>query len=277
VVRAHKPDVVVGVGGYSSGPVLLAAWWLRKPTLILEPNAYPGLTNRLLARIVDLAAVAMPEAARHFRGKAMVTGMPVRPEFNHLPPRAPGQTFTVLIYGGSQGSHALNTIVCAALQDLKALIPELSIIHQTGQKDLELVKQAYEAAGVAGDVRSFLPCIYEEFGRANLILSRAGASTVAEIAAAGRAAILVPFPGAADDHQTKNARALERLGAARVIPEKDWSSGRLVQEFEHFMRHSEEVTRMEEAARKAARPDAAERIADLVLSLPGMRQPRRVA
>jgi len=277
LIRAYKPDVVVGVGGYSSGPVLLAAWWLGKPTLILEPNAYPGLTNRLLARAVDLVAVAMPEAERHFRGKAMVTGMPVRPEFNYLPPRAPEQTFTVLIYGGSQGSHALNMIVCAALQDLKPLIPRLGLIHQTGQKDLEAVKRAYEAAGVEGDVRPFLPCIYEEFARANLILSRAGASTVAEITVAGRAAILVPFPGAADDHQTKNAQALERLGAARMVPERDWAAGRLAQELEHFMQHPEEVTRMEEAARTAAKPDAAERIADLVLSLTGMQQPKRVA
>jgi len=267
VVRSYNPDVVVGVGGYSSGPVLLAAWLLRKPTVILEPNAYPGLTNRLLARTVDLVAVAMPEAAPHLRGKAMVTGMPVRPEFNQLPPRPAGQNFTVLIYGGSQGSHALNMIVCAALRDLKALTPKPSLIHQTGQRDLEMVKRAYEEAGVEGDVRPFLPCIYEEFGRANLILSRAGASTVAEIAAAGRAAILVPFPGAADDHQTQNARALEKLGAARMISEKDWAAGRLAREFRHFMQHPEEITRMEEAARKAAKPDAAEKIADLVLSI----------
>jgi len=215
---------------------------------------------------VDLVAVAMPDAAPHFRGKAMVTGMPVRPEFNHLPPRPAGQSFTVLIYGGSQGSHALNLIVCAALRDLKALMPKLSLIHQTGQKDLEMVKRAYEEAAVEADVRPFLPCIYEEFGRANLIFSRAGASTVAEIAAAGRAAILVPFPGAADDHQTKNARALEKLGAARMIPEKDWPAGRLAREFEYFMRHPEEIAQMEKAARNSARPDAAEKIAALVLS-----------
>ncbi len=267
LIAAYQPDIVVGVGGYSSGPVVLAAWLRGKPTLVLEPNAYPGLANRLLARIVDRAAVAMPEAGRHFRNKALVTGIPVRPEFSNLPPRSPEQVFSILIYGGSQGSHALNMIVCAALADIKNLHPGLHWIHQTGQKDFEAVKQAYANAGVDGDVRPFLPRIYEEFARANLILSRAGASTVAEITAAGRAAILVPFPGAADDHQTKNARALEKLGAARMIPEKDWAAGRLAKELEYLMRHPEEIARMEEAARKAARPDATARIADLVLSM----------
>ena len=156
LVARHAPDIVIGVGGYSSGPVVLAGWWLGRPTLILEPNAWPGMTNRWLARVVDRAAVALPEAARHFRGKAVVTGVPVRPEFHRLPQKAPEATFTLLIYGGSQGSHALNMITCEALPDLKQLGSELSIIHQTGQKDLDLVRGKYEAAGLQADIRPFL-------------------------------------------------------------------------------------------------------------------------
>jgi UDP-N-acetylglucosamine--N-acetylmuramyl-(pentapeptide) pyrophosphoryl-undecaprenol N-acetylglucosamine transferase len=267
LVSHYAPDAVVGVGGYSSGPVVLAAWWRGKPTLVLEPNAYPGLTNRWLARVVDRAAVALPEASSFFRGKAAVTGIPVRTEFSRIAAKAAGDRFTVLIYGGSQGSHALNAIVTASLPELKEFTPGLALIHQTGEKDFETVRDAYRAVGFEADVRSFLPEIYAEFARADLIISRAGASTVAEITAAGRAAILVPFPGAADDHQTKNALALQKLGAARMIPERDWKPGRLVLEVRHFMSHRGELVAMAEAARKAARPDATQRIADLVQSL----------
>jgi UDP-N-acetylglucosamine--N-acetylmuramyl-(pentapeptide) pyrophosphoryl-undecaprenol N-acetylglucosamine transferase len=158
-------------------------------------------------------------------------------------------------------------ITCEALPDLKQLGSELSIIHQTGQKDLDLVRGKYEAAGLQADIRPFLPAIHEEFGRADLILCRAGASTVAELTAAGKAAILVPFPGAADDHQTRNAESLEKIGAAKLIPEKEWAPGRLGKEIRHLMCRRGEVAALGEAARRASRPDAAERIAGLVLSV----------
>ena len=268
LLARFTPRVVVGVGGYSSGPVVLAAWWAGIPTLIVEPNAYPGLTNRWLARVVDRAAVAMPEAAGSFRGRASVTGIPVRREFLQVPRRQRnGAGFEVLIYGGSQGSHALNTIVCAALVDLKRLSPALHLTHQTGEREFEAVRSAYEAAGVRADVRPFLPRIYEEFAGADLIIARAGAGTVAEITAAGRAAILVPFPGAADDHQTRNAQALERAGAARMVRESEWKPGQLAVEISRFMEHPGELTRMEEASRRLAKPDAAVQIADLIESL----------
>ncbi len=267
VVKKYGPGVVVGVGGYSSGPVVLAAWRLGVPTMIIEPNAYPGITNRWLSPFIGRAALALPDAGRYFGGKGIVTGIPVRSEFYRVEPKARGGTFTLLIYGGSQGSHALNTIVCDALAELKSAGGTLRLIHQTGEKEFEHVRLAYGRAGVEADVRPFLPRIYEEFARANLILSRAGASTVAELAAAGKAAILVPFPGAADDHQTKNALALERNGAAKMIAERDWRPGRLLKEIRHFMERPEELERMERAARRMAKPEAAARIADMVTAL----------
>jgi UDP-N-acetylglucosamine--N-acetylmuramyl-(pentapeptide) pyrophosphoryl-undecaprenol N-acetylglucosamine transferase len=270
LIRSFAPGIVVGVGGYSSGPVVLAAWWLGKPTLIMEPNAYPGLTNRLLAPVVNRAALALPDAGRYFGKKAVVTGIPVREEFQRLPGRVrrAGQ-ISLLIYGGSQGSRALNSIVCSSLLDLKEFGSGLRLVHQTGERALEEVRQAYREAGVEGEVQAFFPRIYQQFGDADLILSRAGASTVAELTAAGKAAMLVPFPGAADDHQTRNARALEQHGAAKMIPESEWQPGRLARELRHFMEHPEEIARMEEAAQQLARPEATRRIADLIEELAG--------
>jgi len=268
LIRNFAPDIVVGVGGYSSGPVVLAAWWLGKPTLIMEPNAYPGLANRLLAAVVDRAAVALPDACRHFGKKAEVTGIPVRAEFLKLPKRERrAGELSLLIYGGSQGSRALNSIVCSALPGLKQLGPGLRLVHQTGANELENVRRAYREAGVEAEVQAFFPRIFEQFRDADLILSRAGASTVAEVTAAGKAAILVPFPGAADDHQTRNARALEQHGAAKMIPENAWEPGRLARELACLMEHAGEIERMEEAARRLARPEATSRIADMIEEL----------
>jgi len=268
LVRDFAPDVVIGLGGYSSGPVLLASWLRRKPTLIVEPNAYPGLTNRWLALLVDRAVLALPDRGGHFRGKGVVTGIPVRPEFGSLPVREHRSgSLTLLVYGGSQGSHALNTVVCAALEELKKMSPALRIIHQTGERELEPVQRAYQEARVEADVRAFLPRIYQEFAAADLLLSRAGAGTIAEITVAGKAAILVPFPAATDDHQTRNARALEESGAARMIPEAELTPDRLAAEIRDFLHHPERLTRMEEAARRLGKPDATGRIADLLMEL----------
>jgi UDP-N-acetylglucosamine--N-acetylmuramyl-(pentapeptide) pyrophosphoryl-undecaprenol N-acetylglucosamine transferase len=267
LVTNYAPDAVVGVGGYSSGPVVLSAWWIGRPTLIIEPNAHPGITNRWLTPFIDNAALALQDAGMYFGKKGTVTGIPVRREFYSVPPRTRRQPFTLLIYGGSQGSHALNSIVCASLAELKSAGEALHLIHQTGEKEVEEVRSAYRAAGLEADVRPFLPRIYEEFAMADLIISRAGAGTVAELSAAGKAAVLVPFPGAADDHQMKNAQSLEKSGAAKLIAEKEWGPGRLLREVRHFMEHPEELDRMEQAARRLARPQAAARIADMVTSL----------
>ena len=272
LLSGFRPDAVVGVGGYSSGPVVLAAWLLRLPTMIVEPNAYPGLTNRLLARFIDRAALAMPAAGGCFGSRGVVTGIPVRPEFRSMPDRDHGPgSITVLVYGGSQGSHALNSILCDALPALKQLGPGLKVIHQTGDREIEVVRSAYAQSGVDADVRPFLPRIYEEYAEADLIISRAGAGTVAEITAAGRAAILVPFPGAADDHQTRNASALAEAGAAVQIAESDLRSGRLAEEVRQLMEHPEKLRKMEAASRSLAKPDAAARIADLIEGLASRR------
>ena len=277
LIRRCAPHVVVGVGGYASGPVVLAAWWLGCPTMIIEPNAYPGLANRWLARVIDRAALAFPDRGKYFGSKAEVTGIPVRNEFFALPPREhePGR-LRLLVYGGSQGSRALNRIVCEALPSLRDIGPSVNIVHQTGEKQLEAVRRAYEDAGVRGDVRPFLTRIFEEFARADLIVSRAGASTLAEITAAGRAAILVPFPGATDDHQVRNALSLEQQGAARMIREQEWDPGRLGREIRRYLVHPEEIAGMEEAARRLARPGATVRIADIVEELAGRTRARDV-
>ncbi len=273
LVKDYGPTVVVGVGGYSSGPLVLAARWLGKPALVIEPNAHPGITNRWLAPFVDGAALALPDAGRYFGRKGVVTGIPVRAEFYTVRPNQRREPFTLLVYGGSQGSHALNTIVCRALDEIKAAGGGVRLIHQTGEKEFDEVLRAYRTAGVEADVRPFLPKIYEEFAAAHLILSRAGAGTIAELTAAGKAAILVPFPGAADDHQTKNALALVKCGAAKMIAEQDWGPGRLFGELRHFMEHPEEIEKMERAARSLAQPGAAARIAEMVEKL-GRHRPR---
>jgi len=270
VARNCDPDVVVGVGGYSSGPVVLGAWWMGIPTLIVEPNAYPGLTNRLLSRVVDRVALAMPVRGKHLGRRGLVTGIPVREEFMHVSTtgRRPGH-LRALVFGGSQGSRLLNSVVCGALPQLKELGDSLHLTHQTGEKDLESVRRAYADAGIPGDVRAFLPRIYREMARADLVVCRAGAGTIAELTTAGKAAILVPFARAADDHQTENARTLEQQGAAKMIPEVDLNPRRIVEEFRYFADHHEVIARMEKASRKLAKPAAARRIADLIVSLTG--------
>jgi UDP-N-acetylglucosamine--N-acetylmuramyl-(pentapeptide) pyrophosphoryl-undecaprenol N-acetylglucosamine transferase len=276
LIGDYRPNIVVGVGGYASGPVVLAAWWLGKPTLILEPNAYPGLANRMLAPVIDCAAVALPDACRFFGRKGEVTGIPVREEFLRLPARAPrAGELRLLIYGGSQGSHALNEIVGSALSEIRKLGPGLRMTHQTGEKEFEAVKRRYLEAGVAGDIQPFFPRIFEQFGDADLILARAGAGTVAEVMAAGKAALLVPFPGAADDHQTRNARALERQGAARMIPEAEWEPARLARELQHYLEHPGEIETMGAAARRLSRPEATHVIADKIEQLAAAGQAKR--
>src|SRR5215475_11899116 len=230
LLREFKPDVVVGAGGYVSGPVLLTAALTRRPTLVMESNALPGMTNRVLARFVDRAAVSFAQALPYFRGKAKVTGNPVRREFFEIPPkrREPGK-FSLLVFGGSQGARAINEAMVAALPKLKSLAVELRIKHQTGPADFEKVKAAYEAASWSerGDVRSYIDNMMADFAEADLVLCRAGATTTAELIAAGKASFMVPFPLAADDHQRKNAEALAAAGAARMILQKDLTGPRL--------------------------------------------------
>ena len=260
LLRQFQPDVVIGAGGYVSGPVVLTAALMNRPTLVMESNALPGWTNRVLARFVDGAAVAFEQSLPYFRGKAKVTGNPVRREFFEIPAkqREPGK-FSLLVFGGSQGARAINEAMVAALPKLKAIPSELRIKHQTGPADFEKVQAAYVAAGWSerADVRSYIDNMMTDFAAADLVLCRAGATTTAELIAAGKAAIMVPFPLAADDHQRKNAEALAAAGAARMILQQELSGDRLATEIEKLVQSPQELNRMEEAGRKLAHGDAA--------------------
>ncbi len=270
VMRQFQPDVVVGAGGYVSGPIVLTAAITNRPTLVMESNALPGWTNRVLARFVDRAAVSFEQALPFFRGKAKVTGNPVRREFFEIPPkqREPGK-FSLLVFGGSQGARAINEAMMAALPKLKELPAMLRIKHQTGPADFEKVKAAYDAAGwnERADVRSYIDNMMADFAEADLVLCRAGATTTAELIAAGKASIMVPFPYAADDHQRKNAEALQSAGASRMILQQELSPERLVNEIERLVAEPQTLTHMEEASRKLAQGDAAAAAVDIIEEL----------
>lgn len=255
LLRELRPDAVFGVGGYTAGPLLLAASLRGVPTLILEPNVEPGLANRWLARFVDAAAVTWEETAPHFRGKAIVTGNPVRPEITAVP-EVEGGILRVLLFGGSQGSRVLNDAMIAALPRLPTAV---EVTHQTGPADLERVRAAYAACGRPARVEPYLPAMNEEYARCTMVVSRAGATTCAELTAAGRGALLVPLELAAA-HQGRNAEVLQRHGAARIIREADLDGDTLARTLTDLAEHPEAWTRMGHAARRLAKPDATAKI-----------------
>jgi UDP-N-acetylglucosamine--N-acetylmuramyl-(pentapeptide) pyrophosphoryl-undecaprenol N-acetylglucosamine transferase len=278
VISRHAPDVVVGVGGFASGPVLALASVRGYPTMLLEQNALPGITNRLLARFVRAAAVNFEEALSYFPRTGFVAGNPVRPEFFQANDKEsndhddrPRTAARVLIFGGSQGAHAINLAMVEAASRLAATGIRLAITHQTGERDLDLVRTAYQRAALPARVEAFIFEIDGEMKAADLVVCRAGATTLAELTAAGRPAILVPLPTATDDHQRKNAEVLARAGAAIVVEERDLSGERLAAAIGGLAANGEERSRMAAAARKLARPDAAQRIADRVEQLGGRR------
>jgi UDP-N-acetylglucosamine--N-acetylmuramyl-(pentapeptide) pyrophosphoryl-undecaprenol N-acetylglucosamine transferase len=278
VITRFWPDVVVGVGGFASGPVLAIAALRGFPTMLLEQNALPGLTNRLLAPLVHAAAVNFDDALRYFPRTGFVAGNPVRPEFFAGRDREanddtsrPRHAARVLIFGGSQGAHAINVAMVEAASRLAATGVRLAITHQTGERDLDLVRTAYERAGLEARAESFIFEIDDEMKAAGLVICRAGATTLAELTAAGRPAILVPLPTATDDHQRKNAEVLERAGAAMVIDERNLTGERLSEAIAGLVGDPARRQRMADAARRLARPDAAERIADRVQQLGGRR------
>lgn len=267
LIKRFHPDVVIGVGGYASGPVGLVAALMGVPTMVAEQNALPGFTNRVLGRFVRAAAVSFEEAKRYFGEKAEVTGNPVRAEFFEIMDRTPDETVHILVTGGSQGARAINDAVIGALPHLAAESARLSFVHQTGEKDYEIVRAAYEQAGVRAEVKPFIERMVDEFARADLVICRAGATTVAELAAAGRPAIFIPFPFAADDHQRKNAEAVERAGGGRVIPQSELTPERLTEELLKLMREPGELARMGAAGRRLGKRDAAASVVDLAMRI----------
>jgi UDP-N-acetylglucosamine--N-acetylmuramyl-(pentapeptide) pyrophosphoryl-undecaprenol N-acetylglucosamine transferase len=275
LLKAFRPDVVIGAGGYVSGPVVLTATLQRLPTLVMESNALPGWTNRVLARFVDRAAVSFEAALPYFRGKAVVTGNPVRREFFEIPARErESGKFSLLVFGGSQGAHAINEAMIAALPALESLKDVLRITHQTGEADFASVSSGYIDAGWSErtSVTKYIDNMVAAFADADLVVSRAGATTTAELIAARKASVMVPFPFAADDHQRRNAEALERAGAGKMILQQDLSGERLAQEIATLIREPERVNAMEQAARKLARGDAAAAVVDMIEELVGSRK-----
>ena len=268
ILSRRSPDLVIGVGGYSSGPVVAAAVLRRIPTLLLEQNAVPGFTNRVLARYVSGAAVTFPATVGYFGRRGFVAGNPVRPEFfadAHLeavpgPPR-------LLIFGGSQGAHAINVAMVEAAPRLAALHGRVAITHQTGERDLEFVRRGYERAGLDARVEPFLFTMDREITMAHLIVCRAGATTIAELAAAGRPSILIPLPTAADDHQRKNAEVLKDAGAADLIDQKDLNGDLLAGRISALLGDPSRLQVMAASVRALAKPDAARVIVDRALEL----------
>jgi UDP-N-acetylglucosamine--N-acetylmuramyl-(pentapeptide) pyrophosphoryl-undecaprenol N-acetylglucosamine transferase len=265
ILKTFRPGAVLGVGGYAGGPVVLLAALQRVPTVILEPNAKPGFTNRVLRPFVDRCACSYPEAAREFGAKGVITGNPVRGGFATLPRKEHREPYTVLVFGGSQGSRILNRAMVAALPGLPGPA-RLRIVHQTGEAMRDEVAQAYAAAGREAEVTAFLDDMEARFGAADLVVSRSGATTCAELTAAGKASVLVPFAQAADDHQRSNARAMEAAGAGRMVEEKDLTGERLAAAIDECLADPQRLRAMEDAARALGKADAAARVADLLES-----------
>jgi UDP-N-acetylglucosamine--N-acetylmuramyl-(pentapeptide) pyrophosphoryl-undecaprenol N-acetylglucosamine transferase len=269
LLRQFHPDAVIGVGGYASGPAMGAAILAGIPTLAFEPNAFPGLANRLVGKRVSAAAVNFAPAARYFRN-AHVTGIPVRREFFWLSPRSSGAAPHLLVFGGSQGARAFNTLMPKIAPSLLAAVPGLTVLHQAGARHVETTLAAYKASGAPVErwqVHAFLDDMPRRFESADLVLARSGASTVAELAAAGKPSLLVPFPQAADDHQRKNAEVLAEAGAAEMLVERELTPQLLQQILIRLLADRPVLDRMSEQARKLAHPDATSRIASLVTSI----------
>jgi UDP-N-acetylglucosamine--N-acetylmuramyl-(pentapeptide) pyrophosphoryl-undecaprenol N-acetylglucosamine transferase len=270
-----KPDVVVGVGGYASGPGMLAALVKNIPTLAFEPNAIPGMANRLIGKRIRAAAVNFAPTLSYFRN-AEVTGIPVRAEFFALPPRTPESKPHLLVMGGSQGARALNQRMPEIAAALLDSVPSLTILHQAGARHAETTQAAYEASGAPPDrwkVQAFLEDMPMQFAASDLILARSGASTVAELAASGKPSLLVPFPQAADDHQRKNAEVLVEGGAARMLLEQDMSAAKLLDTITSLLSDREKLGEMAVRARTFAHPQAAARIARMVAELASSSRP----
>jgi len=262
-----KPKVVVGVGGFASGPVVAAAILLRIPTMIQEQNYTPGLANRILARWVDRIAVSFEETREQLGGRGEVTGNPIRSEFSTVKPRQRSATLTLLVFGGSQGARAINEKMVEALPLLGHLRLGLKIVHMTGEKDRERVEAAYQENRLDARVVAYLDRMAEEYSQADLVICRAGATTVAELTACQKAAILIPLPTAAADHQRLNAQKLEQAGAAVLLEEADLTGELLAREIDALASNPDRITAMERAAARLARPDAAVRVAELAEEL----------
>jgi UDP-N-acetylglucosamine--N-acetylmuramyl-(pentapeptide) pyrophosphoryl-undecaprenol N-acetylglucosamine transferase len=268
ILAEFRPEVVIGVGGYASGPATLAAILRAIPTLVFEPNFVPGFANRVVARFVSAAAVHFEETGRYFR-RCAVTGVPVREAFFAIAGQPANPTPTVLVFGGSQGAHAINQVVMRSAAGLLKRVSGLHIVHQTGERDYNDAQAAYAHLDSAVEVYRFIDDMPARFAAASLLICRSGASTVAEVTAAGKPAIFVPFPRAADDHQKRNAEALERAGAAVMLEELRLNPESLIETVSALLGDRKRMDAMSEAARQLSHPNAARDIAEMAARLAG--------
>jgi UDP-N-acetylglucosamine--N-acetylmuramyl-(pentapeptide) pyrophosphoryl-undecaprenol N-acetylglucosamine transferase len=270
IIRGFSPELVIGVGGYASGPVVLAACLMGIRTAIAEQNALPGLTNRILGKMVDRVFVSFAQTGRWFHSrKVMVSGNPIRQGFaaEMKQPKEPNRPFTLLVFGGSQGAHAINRSMLEALDDLEPLRDRMRILHQTGSKDRDAVANTYRTKGATAEVLPFITDMAAAYQTADLLVCRAGATSIAEITAAGKAAILIPFPAAVEDHQTKNAEVLVQAGAAEMIHEKELTGARLAATIRRYYESPELLREMETRSAGLGNIRAAADIVDACLAL----------
>ena len=266
VLRSVRPDAVFSTGGYVTGPVMLAAILGRIPLVILEPNATPGLANRAVRRFVYCALLGFESTRRWFSdSRSEVVGLPIRSEFFHIE-RQPHERFTILITGGSLGARTLNRASRESWSLFRQVREAVRIIHQSGPRELELLRDEFQKSGLEGEIVPFIPDMPKAFAQADLVVARAGAGSVNEIAAGGMASVLVPLPFAADDHQRRNAEALVQAGAASMVLDAELDGKRLFEEVEQLRQSPAILERMRGEARKFAKPDAALRAADILES-----------
>jgi len=262
ILGAFRPALILGVGGYGSVPVVVAAWLRRVPSVLLEQNAHPGLANRVLAHLARRVCTTFADSARFFpAGKAVQTGNPVRQLASLQQPVS--DRFTIFVFGGSQGARAINQAAVEAAQTVREQLPGLRVIHQTGTVDVEWVKRRYQEMGVEAEVLPFVHEMADAYGRADLVVCRAGATTIAELTALGKPAILIPYPFAADDHQRANAEVLKRQGAAELMSNAELNGKRLATCVLGLARNRAGLMAMGAAARQLATPDAVARVVDV--------------
>ncbi|HBA88873.1 MAG TPA: undecaprenyldiphospho-muramoylpentapeptide beta-N-acetylglucosaminyltransferase [Geobacter sp.] len=275
ILKEFRPDIVLGVGGYASAPIVLAARGMGIRRFIHEQNAAPGLTNKLLGRFVDGVFISMEESASFFpKKKTQMTGNPIRKEILwgfHERVRSIGDAFSVLVFGGSAGAKRINTALLEALPHLESVKQRLRITHQTGEKDVARVRDGYRALGVQAQVVSFIEDMSTAYGAADLVICRAGATTIAEVTACGKGCIFIPYPYAADDHQRKNAESLVKRGAGVMLLEEDLTGKELAARVQNLMEHPEQLAEMEKKARDLAQLDAAQAIVATMVREPVLR------
>jgi len=272
ILREFRPDAVLGVGGFASGPLVMAARGMQIPCFVHEQNAIPGVTNRILARFVRQVFVSFEQTVRFLpEGVSLVTGNPLRRQILEQVDAARGAArtsdgFSLLVFGGSQGAHSINMAMAAAAPHLAGRADNMRIVHQTGEKDLEEVGAAYGQAGVSAEVVPFIQDMAAAYGAADLIVCRAGATTLAEVTACGKPCIFIPFPHAVDDHQRRNADAILNQGAGFMLTERELTAEGLATMILQLMDQPQVLERTGAAAREMARLDAAKIIVDRIVA-----------